>query len=50
MSEKAKQVKMSVRPCTCVHTFQDRTYGKGLRVHVIGVKNGAKCTVCGSKK
>ena len=36
------------RPCKCVHAFQDATYGKGVRVYNVGLKD-AKCTVCGNK-
>jgi hypothetical protein len=34
--------------CTCQSAFQDRVYGKNVRVHNLGFKNPiAKCTVCG---
>ena len=33
----------------CKHEFQDKTYGKGIRVHNIG-KDKAVCTVCEGKK
>lgn len=39
--------------CTCYSPFQDRKYGKGVRVHnycrrASGL--GARCTVCGDVK
>ena len=34
-----------IAPCTCAHEFQDRTYGRGQRVHNRTVK-GYRCTVC----
>jgi hypothetical protein len=34
--------------CTCDSEFQDRIYGKKVRVHNLAFKNPiAKCTVCG---
>lgn len=39
-----------VKQCSCSHSFQDKTYGKGNRLHnqsEDGKK--AKCTVCGKK-
>lgn len=40
-----------IKKCTCKSKFQDKTYGKDLRVHNLG-KDGkqAKCTVCGTKR
>ena len=38
-----------IRKCTCHHPFQDKTYGRGLRVHNES-NNGDKCTVCGTAK
>ena len=37
----------------CKHDFQDRTYGKKMRVHNLAVKGnggskGYRCTVCGT--
>jgi hypothetical protein len=41
----------SVRGCTCVHEYQDKKYGPGMRVHNLAAKdNGWVCTVCGAKK
>lgn len=41
----------TIKQCKCVNEFQDRTYGKGMRLHNLkeGDKGG-KCTVCGDKK
>lgn len=36
--------------CTCSHEFQDRTYGKGNRVHNEQKGASARCTVCGNSK
>ena len=36
------------KKCTCVHEYQDKVYGKGIRLFNVGTKD-AKCTVCGSK-
>lgn len=37
--------------CTCKHKFQDKKYGKGMRVFNALVKdNEYKCTVCGNTK
>lgn len=43
----------SVRPCTCIHVFQDKQYGRGQRVHNFALKakegsaKGAwRCSVC----
>ncbi len=40
----------SIRPCTCEHVFQDKTYGSGMRVfNRKGRKEkaGWRCSVCG---
>ncbi len=44
-----------IMPCKCEHAFQDKTYGKGLRVHnfarnVNNKQGGWRCTVCGTVK
>ncbi len=42
-----------IRSCHCESAYQDKKYGKGMRVHNTGgSKGGSKvtCTVCGSKK
>lgn len=43
--------KVSIRPCSCDQPYQDKTYGKGNRVHNLTTKtNGWRCTGCGLKK
>ncbi len=39
-----------VLSCTCKSDFQDHRYGRGKRVHNVGLKDNATCTVCGSRK
>jgi hypothetical protein len=41
-----------IMKCTCKHEFQDKTYGRGNRVHNIGRGTSPKavCTVCSSAK
>ena len=44
-----------VMPCKCNHSWQDRTYGRGMRVHNHAPGNRAKrdvwrCTVCKEEK
>ncbi len=39
--------------CTCKHDFQDKRYGKGVRIHTVGGEKDRrvyKCTVCGKEK
>jgi len=40
--------------CTCKHEFQDRAYGKGMRIHNFAPKAGGqgmwRCTVCKHEK
>lgn len=41
--------------CTCTHEYQDKTYGKGIRVANVKrgnekSKGGAYCTVCGREE
>lgn len=38
--------------CTCEHEFQDKEYGKGMRVHnsMSSDKGDWRCTVCGKVK
>lgn len=53
MSDQTKVLK-----CSCKHDFQDKYYGKGLRLHNFGPKcygfavrgPGWRCTVCGKTK
>jgi len=40
-----------IMKCKCVHTFQDKTYGKGNRVHNVKQRDSKiqyRCTVCGN--
>lgn len=37
-----------IKPCTCDSPYQDKKYGKGLRVHNEKKDGGAVCTVCGA--
>jgi hypothetical protein len=44
-----------ILPCTCTHAYQDKVYGKGMRVHNEGTKCGQggpgyRCTVCSATK
>ena len=44
-----------IKPCTCKHEYQDKRYGKNMRVHNIAVskvKGGVayRCTVCNKTK
>lgn len=40
----------TVIKCNCVHEFQDRIYGKGMRLaNEMGDNNGYRCTVCGKE-
>lgn len=44
----------SIKPCTCVHAFQDKMYGHGMRVkNLMGNKENTspkwRCTVCGKE-
>jgi len=36
--------------CTCIHLFQDKQYGKGMRLHnpCLKPQPGYRCTVCGA--
>lgn len=37
--------------CNCAHEFQDKVYGKGIRVHNPCKEGKAgRCTVCGNEK
>lgn len=42
---------IKIMPCNCKSDFQDREYGKGMRVFNPAGKNGDKfrCTVCGKE-
>lgn len=44
-----------ILPCKCQHAYQDKKYGRGMRVHNLAKsKNLTKlawtCTICGIKK
>lgn len=39
-----------IKPCTCKSVFQDRTYGRSMRVWNTGTGTKRTCTVCGTKK
>lgn len=40
-----------IRRCNCKHAWQDRRYGKGMRVHNrMPQKSLNRCTVCGNEK
>jgi hypothetical protein len=42
---------MKILPCSCEHEYQDKKYGKHLRVHNYSLKDkGWVCTVCAKKK
>lgn len=34
-----------IKRCNCKHAWQDRRYGKRMRVHNV-CREGARCTVC----
>lgn len=41
----------TIKMCTCKSDFQDRTYGKNMRIHNLkDAGKGAVCTVCGNLK
>lgn len=44
----------AVKRCTCKHEYQDKKYGRGLRVYnTFKAKNGnmrGRCTVCKAEK
>lgn len=42
---------MAIAKCTCENEYQDKLYGKGMRVHNAFGGRGAdrgRCTVCGN--
>lgn len=42
-------MKTIIKKCVCSHEYQDRRYGKGMRVmNVKSKKEEATCTVCGT--
>jgi|WetSurSiteA1Bulk_404760.scaffolds.fasta_scaffold00108_8 hypothetical protein len=48
---KVRVTKTILKPCNCRNDYQDRTYGKGMRVkNTSGKTDKAKCTVCGKEQ
>jgi hypothetical protein len=45
-------VATKVMQCKCEHEYQDKKYGKNLRLHNSTIKEGGgwRCTVCGAVK
>lgn len=43
---------MTIKKCDCKSEFQDKKYGKDMRVHNKYIKDsgGYRCTVCGKDK
>jgi len=37
-----------IKKCNCKHSYQDKRYGKGKRVHNETIKGEWRCTVCES--
>ena len=54
MENQKTDMRCEIMPCDCIHTVQDRMYGKGMRVHnkmrKAGKLIGYRCTVCGKEK
>lgn len=58
VSEQSSESKrnVAIKACDCVSPFQDKTYGKGLRVHNRTKQNSPepvrrwRCAVCGKEK
>ena len=51
-AERAPLERAPIKPCICKHTYQDRLYGKGMRVHTVGGEKARPtfyCTVCGAQ-
>lgn len=45
-----EEVDMAIKLCVCDHKYQDKKYGKNLRVQNLCAKdNEYRCTVCGRK-
>lgn len=47
--------KVTIRPCSCDHEYQDKNYGRKLRVHNQAKSKSVnqeawRCTVCGRLK
>ena len=39
-------VDCKVRPCSCVHEYQDKLYGPGMRLFTVKKNGNLVCTVC----
>lgn len=55
VEEVSRKVYGRIRPCVCEHAFQDKEYGKGMRLHTeakTGTPGSVKfrCTVCAAVK
>lgn len=54
LSRKELAMAVTIEKCTCPHEYQDKKYGKGMRVHNKAPKvdkdKGRRCTVCGVSK
>lgn len=50
MAETKVRGRTEIRQCACKHKFQDRQYGKQMRVHNVSKDNALRCTVCGNRK
>lgn len=51
----ASEREIVIRECSCKHDYQDKVYGKQMRVHnpkkaPAGSKPRVTCTVCGTVK
>jgi hypothetical protein len=55
-AEPAAKTTAKIMPCNCLNDFQDRTYGKRMRVHTFHTKTAKdvnpsySCTVCGTTR
>ena len=50
VKEEKRYVKAKVMVCTCKHEYQDKLYGRGMRVHNPMAVGRFRCTVCGTEK
>lgn len=50
MSEYGGSNEVKIMKCTCDHEYQDKTYGKGMRVHNRKRAGNWVCTVCTHEK
>lgn len=53
-TEHIKPKSVKIKSCTCSHKFQDRVYGKGMRVHNVMHSSfdnkRCRCTVCKTER